>query len=628
MNVKNYFLLFLLLAAASAYTAEKAEDTEFNNELSHRQNTSAAGVATITVTDQQGNALSNVKVTEIVSKQEYISDDNGRFTCNLSDETRYFYAVDKYHKLANYGGLQPDQRQLQIRLEPEARVVSGQVVDNEGKPVPRTTVEAIPMGHCVLSDNEGQFVIGWLPSWEPRSGICLMTRNVERNLAAIVDISRQTETIEIELAPALTLTGTVTNPEGVPFSGARVGALSLRKWKWGYFMLQSIYTDDKGRFEFPVLPQLQEYELTIRAENCLDECFTIGQLNTIKETEEIAPIALHRKQDTANFIEYGQLFVNVVDEDSRPIDITEIHLWDAKDHLIADKESFVVTSTDKPGFYRIEEIPTGYYHVCSINEEGYAPFHRTDVLIEKDSINTINCILSRGGTIEGHVVNEQGKPVEGMPVLIKSPLYCRRDLITDENGRFYADYMPDMHYSVVAEPESESPYETAVFRGDVLCGQKDIKIVIQNKKGTRLGASLIGENLPGFEGIEINLDTSLAKDKQILFCFFDYEQRPSRNCIIQLSEKAQKLATKDIVIVAIQASTIDEKTFNEWAKGQNISFPVGMIEADEEQTRIKWGVKSLPWLILTDRKHIVRAEGLAFSELNEKLKTINKERSN
>jgi len=52
---------------------------------------------------------------------------------------------------------------------------------------------------------------------------------------------------------------------------------------------------------------------------------------------------------------------------------------------------------------------------------------------------------------------------------------------------------------------------------------------------------------------------------------------------------------------------------------QGISFPVGMIQGDEEKTHIAWGgVRSLPWLILTDRKHIVRATGFSINELDEK----------
>ena len=54
----------------------------------------------------------------------------------------------------------------------------------------------------------------------------------------------------------------------------------------------------------------------------------------------------------------------------------------------------------------------------------------------------------------------------------------------------------------------------------------------------------------------------------------------------------------------------------------NIPFPVGMVQGDAEKTCFDWGVKSLPWLILTDKKHIVQAEGFNVNELDEKIKAL------
>jgi hypothetical protein len=70
----------------------------------------------------------------------------------------------------------------------------------------------------------------------------------------------------------------------------------------------------------------------------------------------------------------------------------------------------------------------------------------------------------------------------------------------------------------------------------------------------------------------------------------------------------------------VQASKVDENALHEWVKANKIPFAVGMIQGDEEKTRFAWGVKSLPWLILTDRQHIVRAEGFALNELDDKIK--------
>jgi hypothetical protein len=105
-------------------------------------------------------------------------------------------------------------------------------------------------------------------------------------------------------------------------------------------------------------------------------------------------------------------------------------------------------------------------------------------------------------------------------------------------------------------------------------------------------------------------------------CFFDFEQRPSRNCILLLSTKADELKAKDVVIVAIHPLKVKQAVFDEWVKKNNIPFPIGMVEGDEEKIRFNWGVKSLPWLILTDKQHIVRAEGFSINDLDEKITTL------
>ena len=100
------------------------------------------------------------------------------------------------------------------------------------------------------------------------------------------------------------------------------------------------------------------------------------------------------------------------------------------------------------------------------------------------------------------------------------------------------------------------------------------------------------------------------------------QQRPSLYFIIRLSKHDEQLKNEGVTIIAVQSSKIDEKTLDEWVKENNVPFPVGMIQGNEEKTRFTWGVKSLPWLILTDKKHIVQAEGFGINELDEKITTL------
>ncbi|MBN2183386.1 MAG: hypothetical protein JW715_15860 [Sedimentisphaerales bacterium] len=131
--------------------------------------------------------------------------------------------------------------------------------------------------------------------------------------------------------------------------------------------------------------------------------------------------------------------------------------------------------------------------------------------------------------------------------------------------------------------------------------------------------TLTGCNLEDLTQIKIDLDSGEIRGKPLLLCIWDMQQRPSRNCILQLSERAQELKVKDIVTVAVQASKVEQAKLDEWIKENNITFAVGMIQDNQEQILSTWGVKSLPRLILTDKKHVVTAEGFSLDELDKQI---------
>ncbi|MHC4115901.1 MAG: hypothetical protein ACYSWO_00190 [Planctomycetota bacterium] len=131
--------------------------------------------------------------------------------------------------------------------------------------------------------------------------------------------------------------------------------------------------------------------------------------------------------------------------------------------------------------------------------------------------------------------------------------------------------------------------------------------------------SLLGKTIPAFEEIKIDLKPKQTKGHGMLLCFFDMDQRPSRNCMRRLNTRARELEAKKVQVAAIHASNVDQNTLDEWLKAYRITFPVGMLKGDAERILLDWGVESLPWLILTDSERIVRAEGFGLRELSEKL---------
>ncbi|MFB0525001.1 MAG: SMP-30/gluconolactonase/LRE family protein [Phycisphaerae bacterium] len=132
------------------------------------------------------------------------------------------------------------------------------------------------------------------------------------------------------------------------------------------------------------------------------------------------------------------------------------------------------------------------------------------------------------------------------------------------------------------------------------------------------GPWLVGKPLPELKRMKIELPAN-SRDKMILVCFWDMNQRPSRYYIRQLAERAKDLAQEDVIVVGVHVSDVNDKSLNEWVNENNIPFPIGRTFSEQAKSAFKLGVESFPWLILTDRRHIITAEGFELSNLNEKI---------
>jgi hypothetical protein len=133
--------------------------------------------------------------------------------------------------------------------------------------------------------------------------------------------------------------------------------------------------------------------------------------------------------------------------------------------------------------------------------------------------------------------------------------------------------------------------------------------------------SLAGGSLPDLAQFQINLDPDRTKGKLLLVCFWDMQQRPSRSFIKELASLSNRLEQEDVIVVTVQASKVDENELSRWTNSNGIAFPAGIIKGNEQEARLSWAVKALPWLILADRKHIVTAEGFGIKELDEKIQS-------
>ncbi len=284
--------------------------------------------------------------------------------------------------------------------------------------------------------------------------------------------------------------------------------------------------------------------------------------------------------------------------------------------------------TDADGKFEVRAIPLDRKYTMMASAEGYGQsqvqIHTDEAVENRVDVGGLTLAVA-DLSVSGLVVDANDKPVPDVRVYCYGGTQPNRNARTDAQGKFTIDKVCKGPIRVAANTTDPGRlYGYVETEG----GASDIKIVVSERVSVsrfvpREPASLVGKPLPDLKGLGIELPPGDARDKMLLVCFWDMQQRPSRHCIRQLAEQAELLKQKEVTIVAVQASKIQKGALADWAKKYDIPFPIGMIEDDAEKIQFAWGVKSLPWLILTDRQHIVSAEGFGLNQVNEKIKEAN-----
>ena len=285
--------------------------------------------------------------------------------------------------------------------------------------------------------------------------------------------------------------------------------------------------------------------------------------------------------------------------------------------------------TDSHGYYVFSALPPkhgDFNYRVSVHAAGFGPKEYDRIEIEGEAgatteVPTIQ-LVPANVSISGIVVDANGLPAAQVPIFLHgADSFDQPDksTATDKDGRFAICRICKGPLRIQAN-FSSSPGGSGFLRAQG--GDTNVKIILGQEGVHQPYVSLAGKPLPELEELGIKLSPADIEGKRILVCFWDMEQRPSRRFISQLTKQAEQIKDKGVVVVAIQASKIDQDELSQWKNKHNIPFQIGMIKGDAEKARFAWGIRSLPWLILTDRKHIVCAEGFSLGELENKLRQL------
>ncbi|MCH7559126.1 MAG: carboxypeptidase regulatory-like domain-containing protein [Planctomycetes bacterium] len=462
-----------------------------------------------------------------------------------------------------------------------------------------------------LSNEDGIARIRLMPGEYQMSGVYKQGYSRQRQQETITIEDGKTARIECQLVDQPKITGVVRDEKDKPVQGVKLKVCPTGG--------QDVSSDAEGKFEVNWDPRgWGERETTFYL------------------------VARHEQRNLAATVE--------IDEDTRTLDIRlrpgvtfTGKVLDPDGKGIANARILVmlrasswgstiardIGQSNAEGNFEVKAIPAEHKYSITASAEGYGQ-NRTEVQADDAVDNQLDVgtltLAVANLSVSGVVVDANDKPVANARISTYGEGQPYRNTQTDADGKFTIEKVCAGKIRISTNISGRTRlYGSVETEG----GATDVKVVISERPSTtryvpKRPPSLVGRPLPELKDLKIEISSADVSDKMILVCFWDMEQRPSRYCIRQLAKQAEQLKQKGVTVVTVQASKIDENKLNEWVKNNNIPFTVGMVQGDEEETRFTWGVKSLPWLILTNRKHIVRANGFSLAELDEKIQVAEK----
>jgi len=474
-----------------------------------------------------------------------------------------------------------------------------------------------PLGGYIVAVRPG-WALGWAP-WDLREDL----------------------QVRVELGEPKVLGGTIVDEAGKPVEGANIranltrvqttaGGTEKKGWLPGIAPLDVLgtRTDNQGRFQFDGLPADSGVDLLITAPG---KAVTY----TFSFEGEGKPRFLAGQKDIEVVLPAEGRIEGKIRDVATGKGVPGTRLGIGAAFSPAFYYRFACTSAGD-GSFSVRGLPSGNYSIHGPD----LPPHSVTV----QSGQTAQITISSGTqALYGRVLFKDGRPAVIQPPPwpgARTSLHLWRgdDLLgpfigeVDEDGYFEVRLSYDQlqwlqsgqAWLFVNIPMEEvgQVRRVAAFPPASLATTRDQAGVITVNRPAGEAASLMGEPLPPLDDLGLDADRAGATDKMVLVCFFDMNQRPSRRCLSHLAEQAGRLSAKSIAIVGIQTSDVDDHVFEEWMRQNNIPFPVGRIDNDVDYVKASWGVRSLPWLILTDKRHTVHAEGFAIEELGDKMKQV------
>jgi protocatechuate 3,4-dioxygenase beta subunit len=302
---------------------------------------------------------------------------------------------------------------------PEMRII-GTITDKlTGQPV---TGALVSVERVEKETTNSQFSIINLPGRKGKAILRVDVKGYGKKIVQFMVSETGSDTqVDVQLGPCAMVIGRVVDSEWCPIAGATVEIIG------DYYQICSVKTDAEGKYQLEDIEVRQDaYRLFV---DHLSFIFSSPTISVNKTGIVEAPDVVLTRCVT--------LKGRVTDEFGKPIQGAKI-------------KAYGQVKTNANGEFYIKDVP-GTFRTVVVDSPNFMPAYKKVRLDTDKEIPPVDFVLKPGKTLIGYVVDEQGKPIEGVMVQlrtwkeIKFPYDGQSDyyVITDANGEFRLEHLPE-----------------------------------------------------------------------------------------------------------------------------------------------------------------------------------------
>ena len=306
--------------------------------------------------------------------------------------------------------------------------IAGVVHDPNGQPAAGIVVQLVgmngPRNEPIKTDPNGKFELAWNPrqfAGQNNMTSCLLIRDVEHNLAVAQELEEDVTTLDLTLAPALTLAGRA-EAGGKPLTNA-TAQLVFWSGNRGMWLAGLAVTNTPGQYEIPALPPGRRYGVIVSAPGYGQNQNNNLVISTEPGRQELDPVELK----PANLKLAGQ----VLDADDKPVANTYVNMY-------GEGQPSGNTRADKQGRFHFDQVCEGPVRLSANSENSYgnitAEGGDTNVVLQLgQSYN--NSTDSKPHKTHGLITDPSGQPAAGVQLAV-FPNNGARWVKTGTNGEY------------------------------------------------------------------------------------------------------------------------------------------------------------------------------------------------